>query len=602
MARSIRSNNFRGPAPRITNSGTIAHSASTRGARQHWRNGVGDPTRQVRWADPEVGNQEFCFRYGPAPICASGGFGASKTYAFCLKVLYLSFLYPGNRGVISRRVWRELEKTTMATFFKICPPEAYKYGRRSDSDKILILNNGSQILWQQLETEEDATILRGIEINWFLFDQAEEIQEDMFSVALTRLGRWDQATVPDSVIAANGGYDAWPYKSEGRCIPPTYAMLTCNPDIELHWLYRMFHPDSPEHSEMRPELDLVTGNETGRMTSYKQQGYRMVFMSSLHNRYLTQQNKRSLLNNDPTFVRRYVHGQWGIPEGVIHNVPRACEVPGTPEIVEYLRQHCTLYRILDHGDSSPTCCAWAAVDREGNIIFYREYYMPGKAISDHRASIYALSEHEHELYRDNIADPSIFIKMQVKQGGKWCVADEYADVMNTPTVEDPDTRKDYRELARATAITWSRGDNNEPATRNRINEYLKVDPQHTNPFTKEKGSPRIFFLTRSDAYPNGANMLLRELRSQRRIKLDSVGGRTIWSDDRDDAIPDHAYDCIRYMIASRKQSAVVPARAYPSRSFNTIRKAHIDFVRKGGYRKLQRDAAAQAQALRALRR
>lgn len=589
---AIKSNNFRGLRPIDPRSGQIAPGSRSRSMKANWSHTAPADTTRIRWADPEKGNQEFCFRYGPAPIVASGGFGASKTYAFCLKAMYLSFAYPGNRGVISRRVWKELEKTTMASFFKICPQEAYRYGRRSDTDKILQFNNGSQILWQQLETEDDATILRGLEINWFLFDQAEEIQEDMFTIALTRLGRWDLAQVPEEMIAASGGYDAWPWKSEsGRCVPPTYAMLTCNPDIELHWLYRMFHPESPEHDAPFPELDIKTGEDTGRTTSYKKLGYKMVFMSSLDNKFLTNQTKRALLNSDPTFVRRYVHGQWGIPEGVIHNVSKLSELDYTPELIEWIRQHCSLYRILDHGDSSPTCCSWAAVDREGNIIFYREHYQAGKLISHHRQRIFELSQHELSLYRNNIADPSIFAKIQTKNGGRWCIADEYSDINTVPIPEDPDARKDYKLMAKETAISWTPGENNELGTRNRINEYLKIDPNHIHPITKVRGAPRIYFVKHSEAYQTGASYLLRELRSQRRIKLDSIGGRTIWSDERDDSIPDHAYDTIRYMVASRPAPAAVLARQYPAKSFRTVQKAHIDFVRKGGYRKLQREAA-----------
>lgn len=79
----------------------------------------------LEWASPV---QEAIFRYGPYPLCASGGFGTGKTYALCHKALWLSDKFPRNRGVIFRRVAKELRQTTMATFFKICagyqPPKA----------------------------------------------------------------------------------------------------------------------------------------------------------------------------------------------------------------------------------------------------------------------------------------------------------------------------------------------------------------------------------------------------------------------------------------------------------------------------------------------
>src|SRR5262245_23668350 len=84
----------------------------------------------IEWASPV---QAEVFSQGSYPVCASGGFGSSKSYAFCLKALYLSDTYPNNRGVVGRKVWEELKHTTMATFYKICPAKAYEFGKRSDS-------------------------------------------------------------------------------------------------------------------------------------------------------------------------------------------------------------------------------------------------------------------------------------------------------------------------------------------------------------------------------------------------------------------------------------------------------------------------------------
>ena len=156
--------------------------------------------------------QQEAFEYGPYPLAASGGFGSSKTYGLCLKAMYLSSVYPGNRGLIARKQVKKLEMTTMKTFFKVCPPETYAYGRRSDQAKSLTLNNGSEILWSQLDDSEILELLRGLEINWFFIDQAEEVSEEIFEVLLRRLGRWDQAQVPQHLIDAEhaAGRD-WPW-------------------------------------------------------------------------------------------------------------------------------------------------------------------------------------------------------------------------------------------------------------------------------------------------------------------------------------------------------------------------------------------------------
>jgi hypothetical protein len=515
---------------------------------------------EVQWASPK---QKEVYEYGPWPACASGGFGSAKTFAYCLKIIQLSEMFPNNRGFVARRVWEELKKTTMATFFKICPPEAYSNGgRRSDSEKILKFNNGSEVLWLHLDDPDTENVLRGLEINWFFIDQAEEVHEEIFDIALGRLGRWDMAQVPESIIAQNGGIDNWAWKNPvGKPIVPTYPMLACNPDTEYHWIYRRFHPDSTDHWENKHL------NSDGGRVSYHDMGYRMWQMSSRENRFLPKQNLDAMLQQDTSFVRRFVDGQWGIPEGQIHTIDALSLIPGTNDIVEWIRQSCTLHRSMDHGDSAPTCCLWWGVDGSGNIFFFREYYQPNKLISDHRREVSALSVNER--YQLNLADPSIFMPTMQKYGGRWAVSDEYGDCKN---------------LKRETALFWQPADNNELGTRNRINEYLRVDPERIHPINKTKGSPRLFFITKTNEYPQGCYYVVKETRSQRRIKIGSEAGRPIFSDDRDDNIPDHAYDPLRYAIASRPPVAPSVAANIKSNTAKAVRDNYLKFKKRGGFR------------------
>lgn len=535
-------------------------------------------TQQIGWASPI---QRAAYKYGPYPQVASGGFGAGKTWLYCLKALSLSDTFPRNRGVIARRVSKELRATTMATFFKMCEPHDYTYvdgGRRNDQEGYLKLaGSGSEILFVHFENPETQALLRGLEINWFLIDQAEEapeVMEEVFDILLGRLMRWDKAEVPDDILAAEEARTGqpWAYRhpETGRPVPPPYAMLACNPDIEHHWIYRRFHPESPEHREPRvPELSTLDGKPTGRMLSYFDLGYRMFHMPSLENRFLNEVNKQMLLAHDEAFLKRYVRGEWGLPEGAIHVIPNESLLQGTPELLDYFRHSCTLYRTLDHGDSSPTACVWWAVDRDGNVFAYREYYLPNALISEHRQNITDLSQHER--YSLSLADPSIFHRVQKlggapsdsnkERGGKWSVADEYSDT----------------RYVKHNAITWSPADNNEMGTRNRINEHLRVDPHRVHPITRQKGSPRLFFVQASPEYPQGVVHVIRETRSQRRVKIGSDMGRPLFSDQRDDAVPDHAYDNLRYMIAARPSMPALSAATPSIKTFEGLARYAAQF-------------------------
>lgn len=506
-------------------------------------------TQAIQFASPV---QEAAYRYGPKPMVMSGGFGSGKTWEACLKGLWLSDTFPRNRGVIARRVAKELRATTMATFFKVCPPSAYDArfgGRRSDQEGYLRLaGSRSEILFVHFEDPERQALLRGLEINWFFIDQAEEAPETMeevFDVLLARLARWDVAEVPEWMLEQERQAGrAWRYRNPEteKPMPPPYAMLACNPDIELHWIYRRFHPDSSEHRERKlPELDTTTGQPTGTLVSYRDLGYRMFHMPSLDNKFLSLENKQALLAHDEAFIKRYVRGEWGLPEGAIHVIAPESMIEGSLELLDYLRASCTLHRFLDHGDSAATCCLWMAVDRNDNVFWYREYYLPNALISTHRQNITALSEGER--YDLNQADPSIFNATMQKHGQRWAVSDEYADIRALPTHD---------------ALHWTPADNNELGTRNRINEYLRLDPERIHPITRVKGSPRMFFVKATESYPQGVVHAIRQIRSQRRVKIGVEMGRPIFSDERDDTVTDHAYDPVRYGMASRAPIARAP--------------------------------------------
>jgi hypothetical protein len=143
----------------------------------------------------------------------------------------------------------------------------------------------------------------------------------------------------------------------------------------------------------------------------------------------------------------------------------------------------------------------------------------------------------------NLADPSIFRKSNEKYGGFWSVADEYLD----PTLDSP-------------PIGWSPADNNEFATRNRINELLRISGSITHPNLLDlnqepmKGAPRVYFIKKTKDYAFGCDHILRETASQRKKLLDEVNGKKIYSDEREASVSDHSYDTFRYYCASHLAS------------------------------------------------
>lgn len=449
--------------------------------------------------------------------CFSGSFNNGKSYGACLKAVILLLTFSNYRIAIGRQTYQDLKKTTMETFFKILPPELIE--SHNQQEGLTVLKNGSSVLWMHLDGVDENT-LRGLEINTFIGDQAEEFDEKTYLVLLARVGRWDNAIVPQSLIDQ---FPDWPRNElTNKFIAPSYMLLLCNPDTQFHFIYRKYHPESLERE---PDTFYVEGQwdtKLGSLEAYQ-----------------------DALKNDPEWVDKYVKGKWGISSASIHWLPSQGLLEPTEKLLARIRERGNLFRVLDHGDSSPTCCLWfAALD--GVYICYREYYVPGKVISYHRQAIFDLSRNED--YSGNYADPQIFKKTAQKNGSFWTVADEYTtDLPNTP------------------ALHWTPADNNEFATRNRINELLQISSFYTHPITQNKPSIGLFFVKATAEYPYGCREAPKQLGQQRREVLGSFNGKTIYSDERDKSIVDHAYDCIRYFVAAHG-SQPTKVRKAPNRN------------------------------------
>ena len=147
--------------------------------------------------------------------CFSGGFNNGKSFGGCCKAFTLLSTFSNYRMIIARQTYSDLKKTTMQTFFKICPAGIIQ--RHNEQDGYTEFINKSVIHWLHLDKVDEST-LRGLEINSALIDQAEEIEEKVFDVLDGRIGRWDDAEVPVDLLEK---YPDWPKnKTTGKLLAP----------------------------------------------------------------------------------------------------------------------------------------------------------------------------------------------------------------------------------------------------------------------------------------------------------------------------------------------------------------------------------------------
>jgi len=470
------------------------------------------------------------------PLLLIGGFNSGKTTAAILHMLLLCESFPGYKVAVLRKTFKDLSLTTRPSFDQWIRPD---FIGEPTNEKVVTLKNGSSFLFHYLDNPNSATILKGLEINGAILDQAEQMQEATFKILLGRLGRWKGAKVPGWVMDRRNG--DWPWKDNaGRPVPPLSVILTANPieegDPEMHWLWQRFSMES----------------ETARQKYYPM-GYRQIVMPTTTNKFAGEQNIDMLLQQDEDYIKRFVKGEWVKSKGHLFRLDESSVLEYTPQLVSHIQNNMRLGRVLDHGDTAPTCCLWYGVDEDNNIFFWQEYYQKGMTeggewnVSDHRRAITQLSI--PLTFSMNLADPSIFDKTRGitgynKREKRWSVADEYSD---------------GRIITEDTKIYWRPADNNEMLSRQRLRQYLQVDANHRHPLTGELGAPHIYFVSRDQDWEHGCNHAIREIKA---AKLEVVGendGAPIYGKDRDDQIPDHALDCIRYVVNSRPLPASEPA-------------------------------------------
>ena len=401
--------------------------------------------------------------------CFSGGFGSGKTMAGCLRSLLLS-QYPGNFGLIGRLTYPELRDTTRKTFFEVCPPEYYDEangGQWKPSENYLRLINGSEIIFRHLDNVSEKELL-SLNLGWFFIDQAEEVGERVFQILTSRLRL--------------------------NTVPNRFGFVVCNPEPGTWIDYRFRKPIL----EDKPNPD-----------------HHFIESSSMDNPYLPPDYIPTLLQTYPEeMVKRYVEGRWDVFENQIYH-----EYDYNKHVVTPFEIPKEWERIVgvDHGMVNPTAALFAAIDHDGNIFIYDEYYAPG-VISDHARAIL------RKTYGQEISfwliDPSTQAKTREKDGMPWSIIEEYEDQ----------------------GLFFTPANNEQLAGINRVKEFLKPQMNRRHPITKEIPAPRLFI------FKSCVN-LISEFPAYQWRKMRSLGSRNQKEQPRD--FQDHALDALRYIIMSR---------------------------------------------------
>lgn len=158
--------------------------------------------------------------------------GGGKTIVCFGALITLSKLFPGSKWCVIRDSIPTLKRTSLESFKKIVPTNFIKTFNQNDF--IYTFKNGSQIMFmaENFEQDKEFNRFKGLEVNGFLLEQIEELQEELLNICFIRAGRNKIDKMPPRpIILANVNPTLlWPKKriyepwSKGK-LPPDWFYL-----------------------------------------------------------------------------------------------------------------------------------------------------------------------------------------------------------------------------------------------------------------------------------------------------------------------------------------------------------------------------------------
>lgn len=280
-------------------------------------------------------------------VLMSGPAGTGKSRACLEKVLLQALKYPGITSAIIRKTQVSLGSTALKTWREHVAKEALEngtvrfYGGSAEEPPQYRFANGSKIL---LGGMDKPSKIMSAEYDVVYVQEATELTVTDWEAITTRL--------------RNG---QMPYQQ---------IIADCNPDVPTHWLKARCDRGVTRMIDCRHEDNPVLFAEDGDDFTMTPAG--KAYMSKL----------------DALTGVRYMRlrkGLWVAAEGVIYD-----EFDATAHVIDAMPQDWESwprYWAVDFGFTNPFVCQHWAVDPDGRLYLYREFYMTGRTVDHHARDI-----------------------------------------------------------------------------------------------------------------------------------------------------------------------------------------------------------------------
>lgn len=383
----------------------------------------------------------------------------------CITVLHWAVLHRGDY-LVARQFMPELKDTTYRTFKEICPPELIVEDRIADMIIRVKSSDGgvSSILFRGLEEPDK---LRSLNLSGFMIDEAAQVSEAAFMLLQ---GRLRGKGLRKGIIVQNPGGHNWCWR----------------------WFVKQDHINDPKVKSLF--LNIQAPSTENR---HLPDGY----VETMKATWSIERVQREIMGSDDSF------------EGMVYS-----DFDRSVHVIQPFRIPDEWTRVIgiDHGYRNPSAWIYGAVDYDGTVYIYDEYYDKEKLIKDIcKANIAKIGKTKIEQAR---IDPST----RARRG--------------TTGLSDLDAY--FESLPGGFPLLMA--NNDKTAGIDRVKTYLKVNP--------ETNKPRVML------FSTCVN-LIDEISKYRYAELTPARQGKINEKEEPMKVDDHACDAFRYLIMTRPESS-----------------------------------------------
>lgn len=466
-----------------------------------------DTNTQIYLKKPPHDQQQFAIDRDESEQLYGGAKRGGKSVWLCQKSILLNVMFPGNRGLMCRLNFTDLQDSTLTEFFNVCPEELIINHHKGDRTIVLrTIDDRSTIkartkdgyslyasrqLYRGTGDPDEFEKVKGISLGHLELDEPSEIPFEQFLMLRAQLD-W---RLPDG--------DA----------PPYMSLLASNP--EPGWVEDRFL----EHIN-RP------------MQSFGGK----IFIPALpsDNPHLPPGYVAELSASAPKeWVLKYLKGIWGASEGaifkefdeILHNLDNWINPHDDSEYHRFAWPM-NICLAIDHADTGIVAMVLVGIDIFGNMFALQEYYGNNKLVSEH---CFEAREKFSPFLSMNTGSGSTMLKRYMYQ---------LIDPSTTQKTQQKGNSlqgiiEDYRGCGFPAIPAWNALEHGY----NLISEHLHPIPIHRHPVTGLMGSPSLFISkTRCPELWKQLRGIKRVIKPNGIVQFVGV---------------DHALDCLRYIVNSR---------------------------------------------------